>query len=73
VLRPTDTGCGNKRMGEATARLCRAFKSATTRQTAASLALVRLTMSLRWPLGSLTRHKPGHSRSGSIVATNCDL
>jgi hypothetical protein len=41
VLRPTDTGCGNKRTGGASTRLCRAFKSATIRQTAASLARVR--------------------------------
>ena len=38
------------------------------RTTAASLARVRLTVSVSWPLGSRTRHMPGQSLSGSMLA-----
>src|SRR5262245_21851897 len=48
--------------------LARPTDISRARTTAASLARVRLTVSVSWPLGSRTRHMPGQSLSGSMLA-----
>jgi hypothetical protein len=64
-----DTSNGVIRLGHAARPDDAAFNDASAIDCAASLARVRLTMSLTLPFGIRKRHMPSQSGSGTMVAS----